>query len=281
MSANGARVQPSFFSSALRIFDLSLGQMLWSRRTIFMALVVGGPVVIAVILAVVDALVGRGGPQVNGVRLQGGAVFGMMIWFFYLRISVPVLAVFYGTGLIADEVDDKTITYLFTRPIPKGAVLVGKYLAYLASTTMVVLPAVVIVYLLVVPRGGSLAESFPSLVKDLGILFLGLAVYGALFACVGAWLKRPVLTGLLFVVGWEPVILLIPGYLKKFTVAYYLQALVPHAMPADDGAVALLTNLFREPPAFATATGTLLLMLVGFLALAARLVERREYVLEQ
>ncbi len=272
--------QPSFLSSSLRIFDLSLGQMLWSRRTVFMALVVGGPVLIAVILAIVDA-VGSGGMQVNGVRLQGGAIFGMMIWIFYLRFTVPVLAVFYGTGLIADEVDDKTITYLFTRPIPKGAVLMGKYLAYLACTTMVVLPSVTIVYLLVVPRGGSLAESFPSLVKDLGILFLGLAVYGALFACIGAWLKRSVLTGLVFVFGWEPVILVVPGYLKKFTVAYYLQALVPHAMPADSSAVSILTSLFRDAPTFGTAVVMLSMLLAVFLTLAARLVDRREYVLEQ
>ena len=57
-----------------------------------------------------------------------------MIWLLYLRFIVPVLGVFYGTALIADEVEDKTITYLFTRPIPRGAVLLGKYLAYLACT---------------------------------------------------------------------------------------------------------------------------------------------------
>ena len=54
-----------------------------------------------------------------------------MIWVFYLRFTVPVLGVFYGTSLMADEVEDKTITYLFTRPIRRGAVLFGKYLAYL------------------------------------------------------------------------------------------------------------------------------------------------------
>ena len=53
---------------------------------------------------------------------------------------MPVLAVFYGTALMADEVEDKTLTYLFTRPIPRGAVLIGKYLAYLACTILVVLP---------------------------------------------------------------------------------------------------------------------------------------------
>lgn len=271
---------PSFLSSSLRVFDLSLGQMLWSRRTVFMGLVVGGPVVMALLVAIVDAL-GAGGMRVNGVRLQGPAVFGMMIWVFYLRFTVPVLAVFYGTSLIADEVEDKTITYLFTRPIPRGAVLVGKYLAYLACTAMVVLPSVMLVYFIVVPRGGNLGDTFPSLVADLGILLLGLAVYGALFAFVGAWLKRPVLTGLLFVFGWEPVILVVPGYLKKLSVAHYLQSLVPHAMPADNSAVALLSSLFRENPPLGAALVTLAVMLVAFLWLATSAVDRREYVLEQ
>jgi ABC-type transport system involved in multi-copper enzyme maturation permease subunit len=270
---------PSFLSSALRVFDLSVGLMLWSRRTIFMVLVVGGPVVIALILALIASM-GAGNMQMNGVRMPGASIFGMMIWFFYVRISVPILAVFYGTGLIADEVEDKTITYLFTRPISRGAVLVGKYLAYLACTTMVVLPSVVLVYFVIVPLGSSLATAFPSLLKDLGILFLGLAVYGALFACVGAWLKRPVLTGLLFVFGWELVVLIVPGYLKKLTVAHYLQALVPHSMPADNAA-SILTTVFREPPSAWVALLVLAVLWTVFLGLATRLVESREYVLEQ
>ena len=57
------------------------------------------------------------GVKVNGSDVGGATVFGGMIWLLYLRFIVPVLGVFYGTALIADEVDDKTITYLFVRPI--------------------------------------------------------------------------------------------------------------------------------------------------------------------
>ena len=89
--------------------------------------------------------------RVNGQRVAGFGIFGVMIWVLFLRFIVPVLGVFYGTALMADEVEDKTITYLFTRPIPRGAVLVGKFLAYLACTLLVVLPSVMIVYFLLVP----------------------------------------------------------------------------------------------------------------------------------
>src|SRR6266542_5704479 len=157
--------------------------MLWSRRTIFMALVVGAPVLISLFLRMLEAL---GAPvfRVNGMMMAGPSIFGLMIWVFYLRFTIPVLGVFYGTSLIADEVEDKTITYLFTRPIPKGSVLLGKFFAYLACTLFVVLPSVVIVYSCIVPMRGSLGASFLDLLKDLALLAIGLAVYGSGFAFI-------------------------------------------------------------------------------------------------
>src|SRR3954451_16525294 len=169
----------------------------------------------------------------------------------YLMVIIPDIVEVYVTAMIEDEIEDKTITYFFTRPIPRGSVLVGKYLAYLACTGFVVLPSVALVYLLIVPLKGSLGAAFPDLVKDLLLLALGLAVYGGVFAFVGAAFKRPLLVGLIFIFGWEQATLAFPGYLKRFTVMYYLQAIVPHAMPSD-GVVSLIQGLFRETPGLMT-----------------------------
>ena len=283
MSAPPATRSTSFLTGAWRVFSLSIGEMLWSRRTVFMGLVVGGPLLIALMVRVIDLFAAsEGGVQIDGVKVGSSAIFGLMVWVFYLRFAVPVLAVFYGTSLMADEVEDKTITYLFSRPIPRGAVLLGKYFAYLVCTVAVVLPSIVLVYLLVMSRPGtSLASGFMDLVKDLVVVVLGLATYGAVFAWVGAQFKRPLLTGLAFVFAWEPAILLIPGYLRRFSVAYYIQGLVPQAMPADDSTVSLLTSLFREFPPPGTSLFWLAVISAVTLWLAMRTVSRREYVLEQ
>jgi ABC-type transport system involved in multi-copper enzyme maturation permease subunit len=280
MANRPAPGMPSLWTASLRVFDLSLGEMLWSRRTVFLALIVGGPVLIAVILRIVDAL-NVPAMRVNGVRMGGPSIFGLMIWFLFLRFIVPVLGIFYGTSLMADEVEDKTITYLFTRPIPRSAVLIGKYLAYLASTVLIVLPSVMLVFFLVVPIGGQgIAGSFPTLLRDLVLLATGLAVYGALFAAVGAWLKRPVLFGLFFAFGWENFAMALPGYLKRFTVAFYTQSLVPHAMPSDN-LMSVLQSVFKDSVSGWQSALTLAGLLAVALALATRAVERREYVLEQ
>jgi ABC-2 type transport system permease protein len=280
MTARPPHKMPSLTAASLRVFDVSLGEMLWSRRTVFLGLVVGGPVLIAIVLRIVDAL-NVPAMRVNGVRLGGPSIFGLMLWFLFLRFIVPVLGIFYGTALMADEVEDKTITYLFTRPIPRSAVLIGKYLAYLASTVLIVLPSVMLVYFLVVPiGGGAIAATFPTLLRDLALLAIGLAVYGALFAAVGAWIKRPVLIGLFFAFGWENFAMALPGYLKRFTIAFYTQGLVPHTMPQEN-LLSMLQSFFRESVGPVQAVVTLAAVAAVSLGLAARAVERREYVLEQ
>ena len=271
---------PGVLTSALRVFEISFGQMLWSRRSVFLGILLGGPVVLAALIAILTRT-SLGAFRINGAPVGGATIFGMIIWLLYIRFILPILGVFYGTSLIADEVDDKTITYLFTRPIPRSAVLFGKYLAYLACTVLLVLPSVILVYFLIVPvGGGSIAAAFPSLVADLGMLAIGLAAYGAVFALVGARVKRPLVVGLVFAFGWEPTVLLFPGYLKRVTVAYYLQALVTHEMP-QDSAVSLLMQVFHEVPSVATSLLCLAAIVAGTLWLAGRVVESREYVLEQ
>ena len=272
--------RPSTSASALRVFDLSLGQMLWSRRSVFLGVLLGGPVVLAAVLRIVSAVY-VSAFQINGAQAAGASIFGMMIWLLYIRFIVPVLGVFYGTSLIADEVDDKTITYLFTRPIPRRAVLLGKYMAYLVCTVLLVLPSVMLVFFLVVPTGGStIAEAFPPLLIDFGMLIAGLATYGAVFALVGTRLKRPLIVGLVFAFGWEPAVMLFPGYLKRLTVAYYLQALVRHELP-QDSAVSALLQVFREVPSVLTSLIALSAIVAVALWAAGRAVEQREYVLEQ
>ena len=130
-------------------------------------------------------------------------------------------------------------------------------------------------------RGAAALQEVQRDPGDLGLLALGIAAYGALFTLVGAWMKRPLVVGLIFVFGWEQFALLMPGYLRRFTVAYYLQALVPHAMPPDEGIASLLQSVLRETPPAALSLLVLVLVTVLSLAWAMRIIERREYVLEQ
>jgi hypothetical protein len=244
------------------MFALSVPQLLWSRRTLFMLVVAGAPVLLAVGTRAA-AQNGAFEMRLNGAEVGGLDVFRAMASLFFLRFAVPVLGAFYGTALIADEVDDRTITYLFVRPIPRASVLGGKYLACLACTALVLLPATILVYLALVPASALLTET-GELVHHLGLLALGLAAYAALFALMGVWMKRPLMAGLVFAFGWEPVAMLLPGYLRQFTIAQHLQSLAPQGTSSNVAADLV----------------ALLVITAGSLLLAGRLVQRREYAID-
>jgi hypothetical protein len=74
--------------------------------------------------------------------------------------------------------------------------------------------------------------------------------------------------------------MLMPGYLRRFTLAYYLQGLVPHAMPSDSVS-SLIQAVFSESPTAVTCLVWLAVAIVVSLFLGQRAIERREYVLEQ
>ena len=248
-----------FLTGVGRVFPLALGEMVRSRRTMFVAVIVGVPVLLAMLARLGgDASVNV---TINGGRVSPAEMFDTILWVLFLRFAVPVLGVWYGTSLIADEVEEKTITYLFVRPIRRGTVVVGKYLAYLACTSIVMLGAVALVYVAII-MGSAFPEDV-SLTRALAVLALGLAAYGALFAFMGASLRRPLVSGLVFAFGWEQVALLVPGYLRRFTLAYHLDA------------------VFRESPTASTSLFWLLAITAACLLLAARAVEHREYILDQ
>jgi len=240
--------------STRRVFDLALGQMLWARRTTLLALAAGAPVLLALVTRLTLSA-GSAVVQINGRQIGSETVFSTAITLLYLRFIVPAIGVFYGTSLIADEVEDKTITYLFIRPIPRGAVVLGKYLAYILCVTSVVLPSAAVVFMVMVPFQ-DMAPLFGSFVRDLGVLALGLAAYGAVFLWAGALFRRPLVGGLLFVFGWEQLAAVLPGYLGRLTIAHYLQA--------DTISVAALL-------------GTT----IAALGLAMRTIQRREYLLDR
>src|SRR5436190_22057304 len=104
MTVSPTRRQPSLFSASARVFDLSLGQMLWSKRSVFLGIMVVGPIVLGALLHLLTTIGPGAMPRVNGARISGASIFGLMIWWLYIYVIVPVLGVFYGTSLIADEV---------------------------------------------------------------------------------------------------------------------------------------------------------------------------------
>jgi ABC-type transport system involved in multi-copper enzyme maturation permease subunit len=256
--------------AARAVFDLSLEGMVWSRRSLVIAALLGLPVVFAILYRAVLA-------AKMPARITGFDLYGVIIAIYYVRNVLPLAALFYATALIADEVDGKTLTYLITRPVRRSAILVGKFAAYLATTFSLSLPAGLIAFFLLATSNGwsGIGARVPDLFRDLGVMALTLLAYGALFTLLGVLLRRPVIPGLLFLYVWELVANL-PGYMPRFTLTAWLRSLIRHRPPQEG-----LAEVFGQVLPTGLSLQVLTVATVAFLAASLWIFSRREYVIEQ
>jgi ABC-type transport system involved in multi-copper enzyme maturation permease subunit len=262
----------NFVRGTRATFNMALPMTLWSRRTLLMAmLAVFLPLAAALFLAV------KAIPAAE-IRTPGYIFYSNA--FQFVQYYVMLVALFYGTAVVAEEVDGKTLTYLLIRPVPRSALLLGKGLAAWFIGALIVAPMLTITYalftlgdgLLYMGNASSFTINLPTFLADIALTLGTLAVYIAVFTFIGAFFKRPVLWGIAIAFGWESWVAFVPGLTRKLTVMHYVQSLSMHAT-GKNVAVALLGQ----------QTGTIqsILALVVIFALfgglAAWTFGRREY----
>lgn len=259
------------------IVGLSFRLMLRSRKTLALALLALAPPAMA-LLGVAIAQVRSGATGFTGFGLASELFVSI-----YLHAFAIGLPLFYATSFIREEVDDKTITYLFVRPVPRAIIYAGKFIAGTLTSLALALPSAVLTFL-ILSSLDPVSEVFRHtgvLVIDLGILALAIMAYCGLFGAFGTLLKRPLLWGIVFSIVWEVFITHIPGYIHNFTILHYILSLLPHPS-AQRGLLELfesLTSTSQTTPA-PVAIAVLLVLSAAFLALSCWVVSRREYLIE-
>jgi len=208
------------------------------------------------------------------------AVSTEILMVFFLQFYIVILALFYGTSVTAEEVENKTLSYLLTRPVPKPAMVLGKFAAYAALMfAMVAVGLGISFFILNAARMGDPAL-YAAFFRYLGVLGLGILAYTAFFAFLGTILKRAIILGLVFGFGWETIIQYFPGSTQRFSIVHYLKSLLPYR-PGSGGGRGVALLLFRlEPTSPALAVLALLGITAAFLALACAIFRAKEYLTE-
>jgi ABC-2 type transport system permease protein len=269
-ATTGARPALPLMQGARAVFDLALDGMVWSRRSLGIAVMLGLPIALAIVFRIVLQSDLR-------VRITPDDFYGAVVTFYYLRFALPIAALFYATALIADEVDGKTLTFLITRPVRRPAILLGKFAAYVVTTITLALPCAVITFFLLATANGwgGIGGRVGDLFRDVGVMALALLSYGGLFTLFGVVLKRPVIPGLLFIFVWE-LLANLPGYMPRVTLTAWLRSLVRHRPPQEG-----LSEVFGQVLPAGLSLAVLIAATLGFLALSLWIFSRREYVIEQ
>lgn len=165
--------------SAARLVAFQAAKGLFRSKTL-----VGSGLVAAFALAIAVVM------RVNG--LSGTERFETFVAVLIVSVAAPLVSLLLGAWALGADREGGTLVFLFTRPIRRSAVLLGRAAAALAAAvgTMLVLTIACAIAL-----GGGLA-SLPSMVLAVG---LGTAALTSVFVLLGTVFARALYVGLAYV----------------------------------------------------------------------------------
>ncbi|MEN8151117.1 MAG: ABC transporter permease subunit [Planctomycetota bacterium] len=227
--------------------------------------------ILLVVLAVPPLLTAAAGTQADSEReIRSGYFY--VVFFLYLQFLAPLSALLFGTEILLAESTAGTLPYLFTRPVPRASILLGKYVAYLIVGALAL--ATSLAATLAVYAGPPLPEEIP--LRSLLAVVAVYPAYLAAFAFLSAFTKWSLMAGFLYAFGLEFFLGIIPGMIRKGTMLYYSHSLLGRweCTPVR------LKWFFGEagPASVPAALMTLGAVTLIALLLTAWIVRRREFV---
>ena len=253
--------------STLLLFRTHFVRLLFSKRSALCALIAFGPATLALLILSLD----ERPPPAHEIAMYPG-------WFLLLQVAVPLVSLIAGSAVFAEEVDDRTVTYLFTRPFPRAALLLGRWFATAAILGILLgggaLTLVLVCKGLTPPEQGDFPEGIAAPLIQMAVL--GGAVYSAVFAAAGTFLKRPMIVGLGYTFVIEGVLANVPGKSQGLAILYHLRSYVAQA--SELWAEVYEQNMVELETQSDTLT-TLVIILVAALVIGSLVVSRKQYVL--
>jgi len=234
------------FSAVAALLNITAARQVRGRRLLILCLLFALPILFAVLAHRFQ----------NPYQLED--VEAVLIFGLIPNAFLPLAALLFSSGMVQDDVEEQTLTYLLIRPIPRWLI----YLVKVAGTWLVIslLNALFTAAALAAVYWGTAALTPVALWQRTGIvaaiLSLSLFAYTALFGGLSLLTRRSLVLGVLYIIVFEGVAANIDFMIRHITVMYYVRTLCVRwlGLPVSDWAI---------DPATAPSVTTCLLTLIG------------------
>ena len=263
-------------NQAASILAVELRKNFITKRGFWIYLLALAPAVIVWIHSIVVLKEGHGHGLEKDTEVLAG-IFQM----FFLRPAVYFGCVGIFTYLFRGEVVERTLHYYFLAPVRRDVLVAGKYLAGLITASFFFCGSIALTFMgMYVHFPGHELRAFLVDGPGIGQFFayvsitaLACMAYGALFVWLGIRYKNPIIpaVSLLF---WESANILLPTWLKKFSILYYLRSLTP--VDAGYSGAAALFGGVADPVSAPVAVLSLVAISAALIVLATRDLRRSE-----
>lgn len=234
----------------------NLRKLLLSRKAIITVLV-------ALFIATV---MGYAGTQDVDPLPEGTDLMDVLILFFFM----PVMAMIFGSSLVRDEIDDKSITHVATAPLDRAFSYVGYYLPLSAAVAVSMILVSAAGFLAFFLQQGVGSEAIEIYLEFTVLVVIGSFVYSSLFLAVSVLFKKPIFFGLFYAFIWEGFIGSIPGAIGKASIKHYLRSIGSGWIEYGD------ISGFNDASSIGSSALILLVLTVFFLIVGAYLFREKE-----
>lgn len=107
-----------FWPTLAEIARQTAVRLLQSRMYAVLLLALAGVAVLAALLGI-----GRAGD------IEGRNLYAVLCWWLVGNVLVPWTTMYFAVQAMHGDIEDRTFQYLFLRPVPRAAILLGKWLA--------------------------------------------------------------------------------------------------------------------------------------------------------
>ncbi len=248
------------------LFTLSLRQFLRGRRMLVLGFLALLPAGLAMLL--------RFDEHTSSVA---GIEFACL---FYLipHVLLPLTALLYGSGMILDEQEEQTLTYLLIRSLPKWSIYLTKLAATMCICAILGFVFVVVTYTTTYLGSGHFLEVFPvKMLLTFFVMTLSMITYAAVFGCLSMLVQRSMIVGIIYIAAVEGVMANLEFAVRKLSVMYYFRVLSLNWLSLDRARAEMWSINLGEAPDPLTCVLTLLFVTMVSTFVAVRIFSQREF----
>jgi hypothetical protein len=212
-------------------------------------------------------------------RGGGGLFFTGLTSVMYHYIEVLVF-LFLGCFVLGNDMENRAMTFDLVCPVSRLSLFAGRYLTYVLSALLLVLPALVILYTVCLSRYGM--DSFLRSLPLLGAVLLGAViaslVYGSFFIFLSVITKRAVLWSVLLVIVFSGFLANLPFRISMMAPLFHLRNIMA-SVSEDSGFFPMkeqLGHVNLEMSALASA-GVLFLLWILWTGAGALFFNRKQF----
>ena len=171
-----------------------------------------------------------------------------------LGLVLPIVSLVFGGAALGDLREDKTLVYLWLRPMDRWPIVVGAAMAAATLAAPITIISIVATAVLTGAGNGIVSGALLAAV-------VGLVAYVCVFTLFGVWLKRFIVWGLAYILIWEGFIAQAGAGVARVALRKYTRSILVEQTGVD---------LDLADFSLATAVVVPLVVAVAALAIAAR-----------